>query len=58
MPSTSWPATFPNSRFVGYDFSEEGIARARAEAEEHGSTNVRFEVKDAADARRGGAATT
>ncbi len=40
--------SFPNSRFVGYDISEEGIARARAEAEEHGTTNVRFEVKDAA----------
>ncbi len=40
--------TFPNSRFVGYDFSEEAIARARAEAEEHGTTNVCFEVKDAA----------
>jgi len=40
--------TFPNSRFVGYDFSEEAIARARAEAEEHGTTNARFEVKDAA----------
>ncbi len=39
---------FPNSRFVGYDFSEEGIARARAEAQEHGTTNVRFEVKDVA----------
>jgi 2-polyprenyl-3-methyl-5-hydroxy-6-metoxy-1,4-benzoquinol methylase len=39
---------FPNSRFVGYDFSEEAIARARAEAKEHGTTNVRFEVKDAA----------
>ena len=39
---------FPNSRFVGYDFSEEAIARARAEAEEYGTTNVRFEVKDAA----------
>ncbi len=39
---------FPNSRFVGYDFSEEGIAHARAEAQEHGTTNVRFEVKDAA----------
>lgn len=37
---------FPNSRFVGYDFSEEAIARARAE--EHDTTNVRFEVKDAA----------
>ncbi len=40
--------SFPNSRFVGYDISEEGIARARAEAGEHGTTNVRFEVKDAA----------
>jgi 2-polyprenyl-3-methyl-5-hydroxy-6-metoxy-1,4-benzoquinol methylase len=40
--------TFPNSRFSGYDFSEEAIARARAEAQEHGTANVRFEVKDAA----------
>ncbi len=40
--------TFPNSRFAGYDFSEEAISRARAEAREHGITNVRFEVKDAA----------
>ena len=40
--------TFPNSRFVGYDLSEEAIARARAEAEEHGTANARFEVKDAA----------
>jgi 2-polyprenyl-3-methyl-5-hydroxy-6-metoxy-1,4-benzoquinol methylase len=39
---------FPKSRFVGHDFSEEAIARARAEAEEHGATNVRFEIKDAA----------
>ena len=39
---------FPNSRFIGYDFSEEAIARARAEAEEHGTTNIRFEVKDVA----------
>ena len=39
--------TFPNSRFVGYDLSEEAIARARAEAEENGTTNARFEVKDA-----------
>ena len=36
---------FPNSRFVGYDFSEEAIARAREEAAESGATNVRFEVK-------------
>jgi 2-polyprenyl-3-methyl-5-hydroxy-6-metoxy-1,4-benzoquinol methylase len=40
--------TFPNSRFVGYDLSEETIGRARAEAEANGTTNVRFEVKDAA----------
>src|SRR4028118_666089 len=40
--------TFPNSRFSGYDLSEEAIARARTEAQEHGTTNVRFEVKDAA----------
>ena len=39
---------FPNSRFVGYDISEEAVLRARAEAEEHGTTNVRFEVRDAA----------
>src|ERR671916_1236860 len=39
---------FPNSRFIGYDFSEEAIARARAEAQEHGTPNVRFEVKDTA----------
>ena len=40
--------TFPNSRFLGYDLSEEAIARARAEAKEHGTANARFEVKDAA----------
>ena len=40
--------TFPNSSFVGYDFSEEAIARARAEAKEHATANVRFEAKDAA----------
>jgi 2-polyprenyl-3-methyl-5-hydroxy-6-metoxy-1,4-benzoquinol methylase len=39
---------FPNSRFIGYDFSEEGIDAARAEAKEMGLTNVRFEVKDVA----------
>jgi SAM-dependent methyltransferase len=41
-------STFPNSRFTGYDFSEEALARARDEAQEHGTTNARFEVKDAA----------
>src|SRR5215216_5456668 len=39
---------FPNSRFLGYDFSKEAIAHARAETGEHGTTNVRFEVKDVA----------
>ncbi len=38
--------TFPNSRFTGYDISEEAIARAEAEAQ--GLTNVRFEIKDVA----------
>lgn len=39
---------FPNSRFTGLDFSEEGIAAARAEAADLGLTNATFEVKDAA----------
>lgn len=39
---------FPNSRFTGWDFSEEGIGRARAEAEQLGLTNTTFEVQDAA----------
>ncbi len=38
---------FPNSRFTGYDLSEEGISRGRAEAEKNGAANIRFEVKDA-----------
>jgi 2-polyprenyl-3-methyl-5-hydroxy-6-metoxy-1,4-benzoquinol methylase len=36
---------FPNSRFVGYDLSEEAIAAARAKSA--GLENVRFEVRDA-----------
>lgn len=39
---------FPNSRFVGYDLSEDGIARARREAEELGLRNATFELKDLA----------
>ncbi len=39
---------FPNSRFVGIDISEEGIALARAEAWEWGLDNATFEVADAA----------
>jgi ubiquinone/menaquinone biosynthesis C-methylase UbiE len=39
---------FPNSRFTGYDFSEQGIAAAWAEAQRKGLSNIRFEVQDAA----------
>ena len=39
---------FPNSRFTGYDFSEEGIAAGRAEAASWDLANTRFQVKDAA----------
>lgn len=39
---------FPKSRFIGYDFSEEGIAAGKAEAKAMGLSNSEFEVKDAA----------
>lgn len=39
---------FPESRFVGYDISEEAIARAQAEAHAAGITNARFVVRDVA----------
>ncbi len=39
---------FPDSRFIGYDFSDEGIAAGRAEAAALGLSNAEFEVKDAA----------
>lgn len=39
---------FPNSRFTGYDFSEEGIGRARAEVERLNLKNLRFEIRDVA----------
>ncbi len=45
---------FPNSRFTGIDFSEEGIAAGRAEAEEMGLSNATFEVEDAALMERAG----
>jgi SAM-dependent methyltransferase len=41
-------ARFPNSRFTGWDFSEEAIAAATAEATELGARNATFEVKDVA----------
>jgi SAM-dependent methyltransferase len=37
---------FPNSRFAGYDISEEGVGLGRAEAQAWGLTNARFEAKD------------
>ncbi|MEE4025290.1 class I SAM-dependent methyltransferase [Gordonia sp. PKS22-38] len=40
---------FPNSEFVGFDFSAEAIAVARAEATELATPNARFEVRDVAD---------
>jgi SAM-dependent methyltransferase len=39
---------FPRSRFVGFDFSDAGIAAARLEAERNGLTNARFDKRDAA----------
>ena len=41
-------ASFPKSRFAGYDFSDEGISRADREAKALGLKNVRFEIRDAA----------
>jgi Methyltransferase domain len=37
---------FPNSTFVGYDFSDEAIALARTEAATMGLANATFEVAD------------
>ena len=37
---------FPNSRFTGYDFSDEGVGAGKAKASSWGLTNARFEVKD------------
>ena len=39
---------FPKSRFIGYDFSEEGIQAGRSEARAIGLSNARFETQDAA----------
>lgn len=40
--------TYPNSNFVGYDFSTEAIDWAKTEAKRLGLTNIRFVVRDAA----------
>jgi len=39
---------FPNSSFTGYDFSQEAIEYARADASRLGLKNVQFEVRDVA----------
>jgi ubiquinone/menaquinone biosynthesis C-methylase UbiE len=38
---------FPNSRFTGFDISEQGLAMGRREAGEWGLGNVTFEQRDA-----------
>ncbi|MGI8649864.1 MAG: class I SAM-dependent methyltransferase [Rubrobacter sp.] len=40
--------SYPNSRFSGYDLSEEAVSRARAESGRDGTTNTRFVAQDAA----------
>ncbi len=40
--------SFPESMFTGYDFSEEAVGAARAEAARKGLKNTRFEVRDVA----------
>jgi 2-polyprenyl-3-methyl-5-hydroxy-6-metoxy-1,4-benzoquinol methylase len=42
-------AVFPASRFTGIDFSEEGLAVARAEASQLGLKNAAFAAKDVAN---------
>jgi 2-polyprenyl-3-methyl-5-hydroxy-6-metoxy-1,4-benzoquinol methylase len=37
---------FPNSRFTGYDFSEEAVGNATAEVTRRGISNISFEVQD------------
>jgi SAM-dependent methyltransferase len=44
-------ASFPASRFAGYDLSPAAIQSARVEARERGLGNVVFEVRDVADLR-------
>jgi 2-polyprenyl-3-methyl-5-hydroxy-6-metoxy-1,4-benzoquinol methylase len=38
--------TYPNSRFIGYDLSEEAINFARDSARAENLSNVKFEIKD------------
>jgi SAM-dependent methyltransferase len=40
---------FPRSRFIGFDFAEDGVQRGRDEAAAMGLRNAHFEAKDVAD---------
>lgn len=40
---------FPNSRFTGFDISEQGLAMGQAEADERGLGNVSFVQRDAGE---------
>jgi SAM-dependent methyltransferase len=40
---------FPRSRFIGFDFAEDGVQRGRQEAAAMGLPNARFETKDVAN---------
>jgi len=40
---------YPNSRFTGFDFSDEGVGAGRSEARSMGITNAAFEAKDVSD---------
>ena len=46
---------YPSSEFVGYDFSEDAVDFARAEARDWGLTNARFEVRDVTSLEGAGA---
>ncbi len=43
---TKMAKEFPNSKFLGYDLSEEAIEFAKAEAEAQNLTNIQFKVRD------------
>ena len=46
--------TYPNSRFLGFDFSKEGVGLGRAEAKSLGLSNASFEVQDVSALNRPG----
>lgn len=46
--------TYPNSRFFGYDLSDEAIAVASAEAKANGTNNITFAPQDVTDMAEAG----